>query len=293
MSEIIPENVSNFLVPATGTTNVYPMRQSFTATPTVVDFNTVKLNGLAFRPSGVIMDNTAGDGPLTVLIREIGYSITAQVGQTIQLPYPAPLNHTAAITGDGIGVVMFVDYPVMPFASGGGSGGGGDIPNPLPVTGPLTNAQLRAAPVDIAGALTDTELRASAVNVSGPLTNAQLRAAAVPVTVSNTVAVSGPLTNTQLRAQDVPVFPKPYTDAGLAFLESGATSSYTIQSDIIALRVYPAAPVESITITVDGNLAGVLPAGQPFILEPLGTRYQIPNNIELSAPAGIVVIEAI
>lgn len=41
-----------------------------------------------------------------------------------------------------------------------GGGGGGDIPNPLPVTGPLT----------------DDQLRASALPVSGPLTNAQLTA---------------------------------------------------------------------------------------------------------------------
>jgi len=43
------------------------------------------------------------------------------------------------------------------------------IPNPLPVTGPLT----------------DTQLRATAVPVSGPLTDTQLRATAVPVSISS------------------------------------------------------------------------------------------------------------
>ncbi|CAB4142742.1 hypothetical protein UFOVP435_17 [uncultured Caudovirales phage] len=81
------------------------------------------------------------------------------------------------------------------------------------VTGPLTNAQLRATAVPVSGPLTDAELRASAVSVSGPLTNAQLRAAAVPVLGPLTdaelraaaVPVSGPLTDTQLRAAAVPV----------------------------------------------------------------------------------------
>lgn len=49
---------------------------------------------------------------------------------------------------------------------------------------PLTDAELRAAPVEVAGslvvtALTDDELRASPVPVSGPLTDTQLRAAAI------------------------------------------------------------------------------------------------------------------
>lgn len=88
-----------------------------------------------------------------------------------------------------------------------------------PVSGPLTDAALRASPVPVSGAffqatqpvsgpLTDTQLRAAAVPVSGtffqstqpvsgPLTDAQLRAAAVPV--------SGPLTDSQLRATAVSV----------------------------------------------------------------------------------------
>lgn len=67
----------------------------------------------------------------------------------------------------------------------------------IPVTGPLTDTQLRASAVPVSGPLTDTQLRASAVGVSGPLTDTQLRASAVPV--------SGPLTDTQLRATAVPV----------------------------------------------------------------------------------------
>ena len=67
----------------------------------------------------------------------------------------------------------------------------------VPVSGPLTDTQLRATAVPVSGPLTDSQLRATAVPVSGPLTDTQLRASAVPV--------SGPLTDVQLRASAVPV----------------------------------------------------------------------------------------
>jgi hypothetical protein len=60
----------------------------------------------------------------------------------------------------------------------------------LPVTGPLTDTQLRATAVPVTGPLTDTQLRATAVPVSGPLTDAQLRATAVPVTASQGTAAA-------------------------------------------------------------------------------------------------------
>jgi len=76
----------------------------------------------------------------------------------------------------------------------GGGGGGGDVNitqvggNPVtttvPVSGPLTDTQLRATAVPVSGPLTDTQLRATAVPVSGPLTDTQLRASSFPVTVT-------------------------------------------------------------------------------------------------------------
>lgn len=63
----------------------------------------------------------------------------------------------------------------------------------VPVTGPLTDTQLRATPVPISGTVTAT----------GPLTDTQLRA--TPVPVSGTVTATGPLTDTQLRATPVPI----------------------------------------------------------------------------------------
>jgi hypothetical protein len=78
-----------------------------------------------------------------------------------------------------------------------------NFPATQPVSGPLTDAQLRASTVPVSGPLTDAQLRASTVPVSGtvtasgPLTDTQLRASGVPV--------SGPLTDAQLRAARVPV----------------------------------------------------------------------------------------
>jgi hypothetical protein len=69
---------------------------------------------------------------------------------------------------------------------------------PQPVTGTFFQATQ-----PVSGPLTDVELRATPVPVSGPLTDAQLRA--VPVPVSGTVTVNVGLTDAQLRATPVPV----------------------------------------------------------------------------------------
>lgn len=96
------------------------------------------------------------------------------------------------------------------------------ITDPVAVTGTfwqVTQPVSIAAAVAVTGPLTDAQLRASAVPVSGPLTDAQLRASAVPVslastTITGSVAVTGPLTDTQLRASAVPVS-GPLTDTQL------------------------------------------------------------------------------
>jgi hypothetical protein len=77
----------------------------------------------------------------------------------------------------------------------------------LTVDGPLTDAQLRAAPVPVSGTvsttgLTDAELRASPVPVSGTVSVTE------PVSVDDnggSLTVDGPLTDIELRATPVPV----------------------------------------------------------------------------------------
>lgn len=70
-----------------------------------------------------------------------------------------------------------------------------------PVTGPLTNTELRASAVPVSLASVPSH------PVTGPLTNTELRATAVPVsgTVTANTGLSQPLTDTQLRATAVPV----------------------------------------------------------------------------------------
>lgn len=142
------QSVTNFLVPATGSTNAYQIRDTFSSTPKFINFNNVELDGQAFRPSGVIVDNTQGDDDLVILINEISYRIVVPAGQTLQMPYPAPLNHTANITGDGDATVLFVDYPVIPYGGSVASGGGGEIPQPLEVFG---NVNITTSPLEVEG----------------------------------------------------------------------------------------------------------------------------------------------
>ena len=78
----------------------------------------------------------------------------------------------------------------------------GDPIATLPVSGPLTDTELRATPVTVdgtvtavTGGLTDTQLRATPVPVTGPLTDTELRAADVKVSLDGeAVTVSGNVT---------------------------------------------------------------------------------------------------
>jgi hypothetical protein len=89
------------------------------------------------------------------------------------------------------------DAAPIPIKDGGNSITVDDGGGSLTVDGPLTNIELRAAPVPVTGGLTNDQLRATPVPVTGGLTDDQLRAEAVPVT--------GGLTDDQLRAAAVPV----------------------------------------------------------------------------------------
>lgn len=70
----------------------------------------------------------------------------------------------------------------------------GKLASPMPVTGPLTDAQLRA----------------TAVPVSGPLTDAQLRATAVAISAAALPLPTGAATETTLLSVDARASTKPY-----------------------------------------------------------------------------------
>jgi hypothetical protein len=99
------------------------------------------------------------------------------------------------------------------------------FPGSMAVTGPLTDAELRASAVPVSGPLTDTQLRASAVPVSGPLTDAELRAADVKVTLDGE---SVPVTGTFWQAT------QPVSAASLP-LPSGASTLAEQQTQTTAL----------------------------------------------------------
>ena len=118
MNQPLPQSVSNFLVPATGSTNSVVLDQILTAgVPVRFDFANYSISGIPFRPSGVLIDNSAATAPTSVQIPEIGYTMICAVGEMLHLPYPAPLNHSAIVSGEGDVTVIFVDYPVIPFSS--------------------------------------------------------------------------------------------------------------------------------------------------------------------------------
>lgn len=119
------------------------------------------------------------------------------------------------------------------------SGSAVSVTGSVAVTGPLTDAQLRATAVPISGALTDTELRATPVPISGTVT---VTDGSGPLTVDGTVSitgtvgvtqstspwvVTGPLTDTQLRATAVPVS-GPLTDVQLRATPVPVSGTVTI-----------------------------------------------------------------
>lgn len=115
------QNTVNYMIPAVGSPRGYVMSQQFVAgTPVVLDFRNVSggsIDGQPFRPSGVYIDNSASANPVTVKINEMVYSMTCPAGQMLNLPYPAPVDVSVTVTGDGVTTIIFVDVPVQPYRS--------------------------------------------------------------------------------------------------------------------------------------------------------------------------------
>lgn len=107
----------------------------------------------------------------------------------------------ATVAADDIGGVLHQRVKIGIGADGSAT----DVSaaNPMPITapsaisvsGPLTDAELRAAAIPVSGPLTDAQLRATAVPISGALTDAQLRASAVPVSAASLPLPSGAATS--------------------------------------------------------------------------------------------------
>jgi len=174
----------------------------------------------------------------------------------------------------------------------------------LPVSGPLTDAQLRATPVPVSGTvtatgpLTDAQLRASAVPISaaslplpaGAATEATLAtrladstftgrintqgqktmAGSTPVVLASdqsTLSVSGPLTDAQLRASAVPISDANWITDGAAFSQ---------ESSKVVPGGYIFDEVAGVALTENDVAAARIDAkrAQVFVIEDATTRGQ-------------------
>lgn len=110
-------SVTNYLIPPVGGPRAYVQAGTLSATPVFLDFRETsggQIDGQPFRPNGVFIDNTQGTGDLIVELIEISYRIRCLAGQSLNSQFPAPINCTFNITGDGVATVVFVDFPVFP-----------------------------------------------------------------------------------------------------------------------------------------------------------------------------------
>ncbi len=146
------------------------------------------------------------------------------------------------------------------------------------------------------------------VTASGPLTDAQLRAAAVPISAASlpTHGVTGPLTDTELRATAVPVsgtvtagvttnVEKADDDAGYV---DGAVAKALTQTPDGRLRVviaalvsdvkesYVDATIRSLSLTPEGRLrVSSAPARTALVFAPAFNFNEIGNNPRTGDPA--------
>ena len=156
----------------------------------------------------------------------------------------------------------------------------------FPVTGPLTDAQLRAAAVPVSGPLTDAQLRAAAVPVSGPLTDAQLRAAVVPVLDAIPADVTGWASTTPANANTAQtVFAAAANTNGAIIYDASARSSQgagLANIAYIAKATAPSTVIDSLVISPLTDAAAYSGFFSSF------TR--IPRPIRLPAGVGLFYI---
>lgn len=118
-------DLQNMLSPPDGISKAVTLDNYFAdGFPVVLDFRTYGLDGQTFVPQGVIIDCTDADGDCSVKIKGVDFTVKCAKGQTLMLPYPAPLSQIAEVSGSGRTRVYFVNYVVMPYSSATNSGGG-------------------------------------------------------------------------------------------------------------------------------------------------------------------------
>lgn len=134
-------------------------------------------------------------------------------------------HNAAAPTSDNLGVLPAVANAAAPiYTEGRQVLLSTDLGGALRVTGPLTDAQLRATPVPVSGTVTVT-----ATNLD--IRDLTFAADKVDVSGSTGVGVTGPLTDAQLRASAVPI------SAASLPLPTGAATLVEQQTQTTALQI--------------------------------------------------------
>lgn len=100
------ESVINYIVPAAGFTSA-DVHKLTGGGAMQIQYRRETLDGAPFIPSGIIMM-----GDVSASCSEIGLTLSFS-GSIFSFPYPGVFTQTWEI--DGTGVVIFVDYPIMPF----------------------------------------------------------------------------------------------------------------------------------------------------------------------------------
>src|SRR5574337_453823 len=135
------QSTLNYLVPASGTTRSVTLTGIFTAAPAQIDWNALAVQFSNFYPQGVFVDNTQGAGPLTINWQPLNFNVVVPAGVSGAYQFPAAMNETCTVTGNGQATCVFVDFPVLP-----NNGGNSPVtiagPNPLPVIPILRHRQL-------------------------------------------------------------------------------------------------------------------------------------------------------
>jgi hypothetical protein len=230
-----------------------------TSEPAAASDNAVSgLNGLLRRFLAAIRDRLpaalTGAGNLRVSLQEQAGALAVSVGNTVATTGVVSVSNTVTVSGPLTDAQLRAGaVPVS---------GNVNVGNTVPVSGPLTDAQLRAGAVPVSGTFWP-----GTQPVSGPLTDAQLRAGAVPVSGTfwpGTQPVSGPLTDAELRATPVTVTTGGLTDAQLRASAVPVTTGGLTDAQLRATPVPVASALQ----------AGTALAGQVIAAQQTGAIYQ-------------------
>lgn len=182
LSSVNVQETTNYLVPSSGGTHCVPVSGNWTATPQVLDWRQFSESSFAFQPQGVFVDNTQNPNPLLITILPLGWNITVPALSQLMTPFPAPAAQTAQVSssgGGGFATLMFVDFPVLPFASSASAGG-------TAVT--IAGQPITVLPANVASALALS---------TQPVSNVQLVTSPGEWTLTNAAAVSSQATSTR------------------------------------------------------------------------------------------------